>query len=141
MPAADRAKLGGWLLERTWTSRDPRLWAALGRLGARTPTYASVHHVIATRVAEEWLDHLLRERWHEVPTATRAAMLLARVTGDRSRDVNEPLRLEVRKRLEAVEAPAEWIRAVTDHVALDEGERALWFTEELPVGLRLDATD
>jgi molecular chaperone DnaK (HSP70) len=141
VPAADRAKLGGWLLERTWTSRDPRLWAALGRLGARTPTYASVHHVIATRVAEEWLDHLLRERWHEVPTAPRAAMLLARVTGDRSRDVNEPLRLEVRKRLEAADAPLEWVRAVTEHVALDEGERALWFTEELPVGLRLDAAD
>jgi molecular chaperone DnaK (HSP70) len=141
VPARDRAELGSWVLERTWTSRDPRLWAALGRLGARTPTYASVHHVIATRVAEEWLDHLLRERWSEVPTATRAAMLLARVTGDRARDVNEPLRLEVKKRLEQAQAPAEWIRAVTEHVALDEGERALWFTEELPVGLRLDAPE
>lgn len=141
VPAADRAELGSWLLERTWTSRDPRLWAALGRLGARIPTYASVHHVVPTRFAEEWLDHLLRERWHEVPTATRAAMLLARVTGDRARDISEPLRLEVKKRLEAAQAPPEWVRAVTEHVALDEGERALWFTEELPVGLRLDLVE
>ena len=33
--------LGSWILERTWTKRDPRLWAALGRLGARVPAYAS----------------------------------------------------------------------------------------------------
>ena len=40
---ARRADLGRWILERTWTNRDPRLWRALGRLGARVPTYASAH--------------------------------------------------------------------------------------------------
>src|SRR4029450_6144061 len=86
-PAARRSELGGWLLERTWTSKDPRLWAAIGRIGARVPTYASVHHVVAGNVAERWLDHLLRERFGEVPTAARAAFELSRRTGDRARDV------------------------------------------------------
>ncbi len=37
VPTARRSELGGWILERTWTSRDPLLWAALGRIGARVP--------------------------------------------------------------------------------------------------------
>ncbi len=69
-----RSELGGWVLERTWTNRDPRLWAAIGRLGARVPAYASVHHVVAPLVAERWIDHLLREKWDAVPTANAAAV-------------------------------------------------------------------
>src|SRR5204863_10120458 len=30
VPSIRRSELGGFILERTWTSRDPRLWAALG---------------------------------------------------------------------------------------------------------------
>ena len=136
VPAERRSELGAWLLERTWRSRDPRLWAALGRLGARVPLYASLHHVVAPRVAERWLDHLLRERWHEMPTAARAALELARVTDDRARDVGESVRKEVGQRLEQASAPAEWIRAVREVVLQDANERAESFAEELPVGLK-----
>jgi hypothetical protein len=135
VPAERRAELGGWILERTWRSRDPRLWAALGRLGARVPLYASLHHVVSPRVAERWLDHLLRERWNEVPTAARAALELARVTDDRARDVGEAVRREVGKRLEQAGAPAEWNRAVREHVPRDDADRAESFADELPVGL------
>jgi molecular chaperone DnaK (HSP70) len=141
VPVERRAELGAWLLERTWTQRDPRLWAALGRVGARVPLYASSHHVVAPRNAERWLDHLLRERWHEVPTAARAALLLARVTDDRARDVGEQLRREVRQRLIAAEAPAEWVRAVSEHVPTDAAERAADFADELPVGLKWISDD
>lgn len=137
VPVEQRVALGHWLIERTWTSKDPRLWAALGRIGARVPAYASVHHVVPPAVAERWLDHLLRERWPELPSAARAASQLARVTGDRARDLSEPLRLTVAKRLEAVGAPPEWVLSVRELVAVDEAERVGWFGEELPVGLRL----
>jgi hypothetical protein len=130
-----RVELGRWLLERTWTSRDPRLWAALGRIGARVPAYASVHHVLPPSVAERWLDHLLRERWQDVPSATRAAFQLSRVTGDRARDLAEGVRRETAKRLEAAGAPAEWVQAVREFVPVAEAERADWFGDELPVGL------
>jgi hypothetical protein len=134
---ARRADLGGWLLERTWTDRDPRLRAALGRLGARVPSYGSVHYVVAPRVAEKWLDHLLREPWAEIPTAAYAAVQLARMTGDRARDVSENVRREVLHKLEAARANDEWIRAVREHVPVAEAERAQFFGEGLPVGLRL----
>jgi molecular chaperone DnaK (HSP70) len=137
VPVEFRIELGRWLLERTWTSRDPRLWSALGRIGARVPAYASAHHVLPPSIVERWLDHLLRERWQDVPTAARAASQLARVTGDRARDLSEGARREVVKRLEAAAAPGEWLECVRELVPVAEAERADWFGDELPVGLLL----
>ncbi|HEY1697757.1 MAG TPA: Hsp70 family protein [Polyangiaceae bacterium] len=132
-----RSALGGWVLERTWTDRDPRLWTAVGRLGARVPAYASVHHVVAPHVVERWLDHLLREKWDVVPTAAQAAVRMARRTGDRARDVAERVRKEVEQRLERAGADAASIRAVREVVAVEESERAAFFGDALPQGLRL----
>ncbi len=134
---ARKVELGGWILERTWTDRDPRLWAALGRIGARAPTYASAHHVVSPIVAERWIDHLLREKWDAVPTAAEAAARLARVTDDRARDVGERVRREVEARLAASGARAEWVRAVHECVDVAEADRAAFFGEGLPPGLRL----
>jgi molecular chaperone DnaK (HSP70) len=137
IPVERRVALGDWLIERTYRDRDPRLWSALGRVGARVPGYASAHHVVPARVAEVWLDHLLRERWHEVPTAAATAAQLARKTDDRARDVADAVRAEVIVRLEAIKAEADLIASVREFVPLVEAERAAWFGEELPVGLRL----
>jgi molecular chaperone DnaK (HSP70) len=137
LPAARRVELGNRIVERTWSDRDPRLWAALGRVGARVPAYASVHHVVSPRTVERWLDHLLREKWNQVSSALRAATELCRVTGDRARDVSQGMRAEVARRLEQVSAPAEWVRAVRELVPIQEAERVTFFEESLPVGLRL----
>jgi molecular chaperone DnaK (HSP70) len=137
IPVERRVALGEWLIERTYRDRDPRLWSALGRIGARVPGYASAHHVIPARNAENWLDHLLRERWHEVPTAAATAAQLARKTDDRARDVADAVRDEVVRRLEALGADTELISGVREFVPVVEAERAAWFGEELPVGLRL----
>jgi molecular chaperone DnaK (HSP70) len=137
VPPGRRSELGGWLLERTWTERDPRIWAAIGRIGARAPAYASVHHVVSPSTATMWIDHLLREKWNEVPTAARAATEMARVVDDRARDVPERVRRDVERRLVAVGAKAEWVRAVREYVPVEEADRAAFFGEGLPVGLRL----
>ncbi|WP_437333042.1 Hsp70 family protein [Sorangium sp. So ce394] len=137
VPAGRRSELGAWILERTWTDRDARLWAAIGRIGARVPAYASVHHVVSPAAAERWLDHLLREKWQELPSAAPAAVQLARRTGDRARDVSDRIRGEVERRLVKVGAPEAWVRAVREVVAVEEAERAAFFGEGLPVGLRL----
>jgi molecular chaperone DnaK (HSP70) len=136
-PVSRRARLGGWILERTWTSRDPRLWAALGRVGARVPVYASAHHVVSPLVAERWIDHLLREKWEDLPTASNAAVQLGRVTGDRARDVSERVRAQLARRLVAAKASAEQVRAVEQLVPLPELDRTAFFGESLPVGLTL----
>jgi molecular chaperone DnaK (HSP70) len=137
--AARRGELGGWILERTWTERDPRLWAALGRLGARTPVHGSAHHVVAARTIERWMDHLLRERWENIPPAPRAAVAMCRITGDRARDVADKTRAEVDKRLTTLGIDAELIRPIRELVALDDSDRAAFYGEDLPLGLRVVA--
>jgi molecular chaperone DnaK (HSP70) len=137
LPPTRRSELGAWILERTWTDRDPHLWAALGRLGARVPTYASVHHVVSPSVAERWLDHLLREKWETLPSAAEAALRLARVTGDRARDVSERVRREVAKKLTQLGSKPEQVHTVEEYVPVAEAERAAFFGEGLPVGLKL----
>jgi hypothetical protein len=137
VPAARRAALGGWIVERTWTERDPRLWSALGRIGARVPSYASAHHVVTPSTAERWLDHLLREKWDAIPTASRAALAMARRTGDRARDVGDRVRLEVARRLDAIGAPPDASLALREVVALSDDDRRAFFGEALPAGLRL----
>lgn len=137
VPAARRAELGGWIIEQTWTDRDPRLWAALGRLGARVPAYASASYAVPSGTVERWLDHLLREKWGEVPTAAEAALRMARVTGDRVRDLPERVRKDVAKRLTQVGVDPERVRTVTEHVEVEERDQVAFFGEGMPVGLRL----
>ena len=88
-------------------------------------------------MVERWLDHLLREKWNLVPRAAHAAVELARRTGDRARDVNERVRHEVEMRLVAMGAEEGWVRAVREVVPVEESERAAFFGDALPPGLRL----
>ena len=106
-------------------------------MGARVPVYASVHHVVPAKVAEAWLDRLLKRKWESVATAPHAAVQLARVTGDRARDVSATLRTEVAKRLVAAGAKDAWVRAVRELVDVGEDERVAILGEGLPIGLRL----
>ncbi|MBX3209508.1 MAG: Hsp70 family protein [Labilithrix sp.] len=136
-PAARRAVLGEWIVDKTWTNDDARLWTAIGRVGARVPVYASVHHVVPVRNAEAWIERLLRLKWENVATAQHAAVQLARVTGDRARDVNERLRKEIEKRLAAMNAKETWVRAVRELAEVGEEERVAIMGEGLPIGLKL----
>ena len=131
-----RLALGDAILERTWTKRDPLLWTALGRVGARVPMYASAHHVLPAKAAEGWLDHLLREKWEALPSAVFAAVQMGRLTGDRTRDINDGLRGDLCRRLERLGAPSEQWRPLRELMAVEERERTEQFGEELPVGLR-----
>jgi hypothetical protein len=136
VPRERRAQLGEWIVESTYAEPRPHLWAAIGRVGARVPAYASVHHVVAPAAVEAWLDVLLRQKWEKLPTAPLAAVRMARLTGDRARDVSDRVRRAVEQRLARAGAPAALIRDLSDATPREE-ERAETFGEKLPLGLRL----
>lgn len=137
LPTARRAELGRWLLDRTWSDRDPRLWNHIGQIGARVPGYASAHYVLGPNVVERWIEQLLRERWSEVSSAAASAFAMSRVTGDETRDITHGVRAEVARELERVRAPEEWRRAVLEFVPFSNAEREALFADDLPIGLRL----
>ena len=86
---------------------------------------------------ERWLDQLLRDKWEDLPTAPAAAVQLARVTDDRARDVSPRVRAEVERRLVKASARDVWVRAVREFLPVEEADRAAFFGEGLPAGLRL----
>ncbi|MCX6930397.1 MAG: hypothetical protein NT154_45410 [Verrucomicrobia bacterium] len=62
---------------------------------------------------------------------------LARLTGDRSRDLDEDVRARVVDALKRASAPKRWLRTVTDVVELEAAEEAQALGDTLPMGLRL----
>ena len=138
LPAARKVELGELLLARlARKGESPQLWWAVGRLGTRVPAYGSAHDVVPAAAAATWLERVMALDWKAVTPAAFAAALLARLSGDRERDLDEALRARVSQRLRAAKAPASWLRMVEEVVELDEADAGRVFGEALPPGLRL----
>ncbi len=138
VPAMHRIEVGRWLLERLQRpGENPHTWWALGRVGARESLYGSAHNVVPPETAAEWLQAVLALDWKAVEPAAFAAAQIARLTGDRTRDLTPELRDEVARRLTAIRAPQSWITMVREIVSLDDADRRRSFGESLPPGLKL----
>ncbi len=138
LPAARKVELGELLLGRlARRGESPQLWWAVGRLGTRVPLYGSAHDIVPAATATVWLDRVLDLDWKSVAPAAFAATLLARLSGDRERDLQEGPRARAIQRLRAAKAPASWLRMVAEVVELDEADAGRVFGEALPPGLRL----
>ncbi len=138
LPAARKLELGELLLARlARKGESPQLWWAVGRLATRVPVYGSAHDVVPTATAAVWLERVLALDWKAVAPAAFAATLLARLSGDRQRDLDDSTRARVVQRLRAARAPAAWLRMVEEVVELDEADAGRVFGEALPPGLRL----
>jgi hypothetical protein len=72
-----------------------------------------------------------------VEPAAFAATLLARLSGDRERDLPAELRNQVVQKLHAAKAPVSWIQQVEAVIELDEADEKRVFGEALPPGLRV----
>jgi molecular chaperone DnaK (HSP70) len=140
VPVARKVEVGGWLLERLRKPKENvQTWWAVGRLGAREPFYGSAHNVVPAGVAAQWLERLLTIDWKKVQPAAFAATLIARMSGDRERDIDATLRTRVTAKLLSAKAPSAWCTMVREVVELDEAEERLVFGESLPPGLKLVA--
>jgi hypothetical protein len=136
LPPAMKEEAGGWLLEDL---RQPGAIWALGRLGARVPVAGAAHSVVPPDVAARWLESLLQLDFRSAEEAPFAVAQLARLSGDRARDLDEPLRLRAAERLDKAGAPPEWSRAIREVQPLDERDEQRVFGEALPLGLHLAA--
>jgi hypothetical protein len=131
--AEDKSELGDWIAPHIAT---PGPWAwAIGRLGARVPMYGSAHRTVAPAKAASWLEILLEAHSHKVEGALFAIAQIARFSGDRSRDLDEPVRARALQTLRTAGAPESWQRLLVDVIAMDEADKARAFGDTLPVGL------
>jgi len=138
VPVERKIEAGEWLLTRLKKpSENVQSWWALGRIGARAPFYGSAHGVVPPEVAVVWLDAILALDWKKIDPAAFAAVQIARMTGDRSRDLPDEARAAVVQRLEAMGAAQAWIAMVRETVELDRADEGRVFGETLPAGLKL----
>ncbi|MFB9125612.1 Hsp70 family protein [Paraburkholderia dipogonis] len=141
IPVERKIELGESVLTRLKKpAENHQSWWAVGRIGARRPFYGSVHSIVPPEIAGAWLNAILALDWKKVDPAAFAAVQIARMTGDRSRDLPDDLRLAVVRRLEAANAPRAWITMVSESVELDNADEGRVFGESLPAGLKLIAS-
>jgi hypothetical protein len=138
LPAAQKSQLGDWLLQRLQKSGEPdQTWWAVGRIGARVPFHGSSHNVIPAEVVAVWLQQMLGQDWKKSPHIGFAATLIARMSGDRSRDIDDSLRVQISDKLRFSKAPTSWVELVEQVKELDEKDEKQIFGEALPPGLKL----
>lgn len=138
LPAPKKIQLGTWLLQRLEKSTESaQTWWAVGRIGVRVPFHGSQHNVIEPSVVSEWLSIMLKEDWKKSPHIGFAATLIARMSGDRARDIDSTLREHIITKLKLSKTPLSWIALVEQLKELDEKEEKQLFGEALPPGLKL----
>ncbi|MFL9982737.1 Hsp70 family protein [Paraburkholderia sediminicola] len=138
IPVERKIELGESVLTRLKKpAENHQSWWAVGRIGARRPFYGSAHSVVPPDIAALWLNTILALDWKKVDPAAFAAVQIARMTGDRSRDLPEDLRHTVVRKLEAANAPRAWITMVGETVEFDDADEGRVFGESLPAGLKL----
>jgi molecular chaperone DnaK (HSP70) len=138
LPVDRKIEAGAWLLDKLTAGRPaPGVAWALGRLGARIPVAGAAHHTVPPEVAAAWLDTLLALDFRAAEDAPFAVAQLARRSGDRARDLDEPARRRAADKLERSGAPKEWWRGILEVQALGETDEQRVFGEALPLGLHL----
>jgi hypothetical protein len=149
IPSAYKAEIGEWLVTQIMempggakidaraAARYARYLWALGRVGARQSFHGAAHEVAPAASAENWLTQLLRLDWKKIEPAGFAAAHIARMTGDRSRDIGQAVRDEVLRRLSSSGAPSSWAAMVREVVELDQAVETRMLGDALPPGLKL----
>ncbi|MCG6550887.1 MAG: hsp70 family protein [Candidatus Magnetominusculus sp. LBB02] len=111
---------------------------SLSRLGARMSFYGDIDRQVSKDTAQRWIRQCLEVSWTKPDDAAYAVTQLGRKTGDSKRDIDEALRADIVKRLQAY-ADSKWavrfIRQIEEITPLDSAGESEAFGEALPIGL------
>ncbi len=143
VPAARKVQVGDWLLARLNKGEisASSIWWTLGRLGARAPLHGSAHTVVPPNIAARWLERALKALSENAEQSAFAVAQLARLTQDRTRDLDPTLRAQAAAALSRVQGNETWMRLILEGGELTEADRGRVFGESLPTGLRLSSLD
>lgn len=139
LDATEKIVLGNWIMQRLKnpeTAAGPWAWA-LGRLGSRAPLYGSSHKIVDPQQAAVWLSQLLEAGLRRTDGTAFAATQLARLTGDRTRDLDDEIRERASVALKSAGAPEAWLRMLSEVGSLETADEARALGDTLPIGLRL----
>ena len=104
------------------------------------PLYGPANTVVRKETAERWTTKLLSRSFapgRETGDAIFALGQLARVAGDRARDLDESLREQVLIRMSELGADETALRPVREYHELEKSQEVQALGDSLPIGLRL----
>jgi hypothetical protein len=129
--------LGDELVAKIRKNPGDAIWLwSLARLGARIPLYGPLHSVVTAEIAGEWLKVLLDLSPFTAVTGS-AIVLIARRTGDRSRDIDDAIREQAISRLAALGIAEETIQLLSKNVPPEPSDAVRSLGESLPPGLQV----
>jgi molecular chaperone DnaK (HSP70) len=139
IPPHRKEELGASLLKAARNKRAPRCWGwALGRLGSRIPIYGTLDNQMSPSAVSAWIETLLTEENVELKGDVAFGLVqLARLTGDRSRDIDSKLREKVGYRLKKAGCDGHLLRHLNETVALVANEQSSALGDSIPTGLKL----
>jgi molecular chaperone DnaK (HSP70) len=136
--AKDKAKWGrGLLAEMTPKKAKPQHFWALSRIGARELLYGPADRVVAPETAGEWCRALVGTDWRNPKPVAAALAQMARLTGDRVRDLSETDLALALEWLETHDFSEPYRRMLETVVPIETREETAIFGESLPSGLIL----
>ncbi|GAL03783.1 chaperone protein DnaK [Photobacterium aphoticum] len=138
LPFDKKLQLIEWIFGRLQkTQYSQAHWWAIGRIGTRSPFYGSAHNLLTPQHVAFCLPELMDFDWRKDPNIAFAAVMMCRMTGDRTLDIDDANRDAVIKKLKASKVPESWIEMVSTVKVLTESETKRVFGDALPTGLRL----
>ncbi|MEG2049770.1 MAG: molecular chaperone DnaK, partial [Comamonas sp.] len=138
VPWQYRQEMGQWMLQRLKREGETvQTWWAIGRLASRQSLAANAHLVMPPDAVQEFLDATLEQDWRKNETAMFAAVQMARLTGDRARDLPDEVRAQVLEKMGSSGAPERWIAMVEQVVQMQAEDQKRSLGDSLPPGLVL----
>ena len=93
--------------------------------------------MIAKDTVQSWLAQLTQSDWKKNHAQAFAVVMIARMSGDRARDLDDNYRHKIINKLKGSRVPENWITMVAEVKELDAAEAKRVFGEVLPSGLKL----
>jgi len=137
----NKIALGDALLKQLRQSPAPTFafWS-LTRLGARELLHGPLNGVVHPETVCNWLDEILGFSPTHQGERMAWGFCLAQMTrrsGQRALDIDDAHRKRVLDALRGAGVPGAWLRMVEEVSNRDRAERAQFFGDSLPVGLRI----
>ncbi|EFK07271.1 conserved hypothetical protein [delta proteobacterium NaphS2] len=134
----DKAARGKQLLKSLHPKKSrPQHWWSLSRIGAREPLYGPIDRVLSASLVTSWIKTILSQDWKKPQPVGMALAQMARLTGDRKRDLAPEVIQEIIDWLSRHEWATPHIRVLTEVVPLAQQEETQIFGESLPSGIHL----
>ena len=134
----EKSAWGRLLLEQLSPKKSrPQYWWSLSRLGARELLYGPIDRVVPSDEVATWIESILEKKWRNPKPVGTALSQLARLTGDRTRDLDPKVLEQIIEWLDPYDWSGPCIKLLKEVLPIAQQEESVLFGESVPPGIVL----